>query len=652
VIFKIIKKIWRTRKRDLLSIRKTFAKTLANVRNLSKHEKIVVLAILAYIVVLSTITSLKYYCFKTLTFDFGVFVQIFYNSLNGNLMFAQPRAGPLHPTSFLGVHVSPLIILLLPFYALIQSPYTLLVIQTIALALPAIFVYRTGVKINGKEGLALLLALGYLVYPGTLWPNWYDFHLESFVPLFSSMAYYNYFSGNKFRLILSLILLLTTFERAVFIALFFVIYIFIRELYLRWKKGEASKIFNKGMVIALLIVVGISLIYFFVSENIMNSVWPQRGIVRPTEFFKNITYDDVLLKISYIVMLTAPLAFLPLDSPLELLPAAPYLFLVLATDYNPYFTITWQYPALISIPFFASAFFGASHHNWKVTRLKLVAAVMLFAIALSPGSPLMSQFSTNWTLPFPDSETLLKHQALSILEANATVLAQENIFPNIADRKIAYSYWPNDSPPPDYIVIDVFDSVFYREPNEQTTKDALLTFIKTYDYGVAEIVNGFMILKKDYQGPRNVLVPMHLSLQLNSLRKPFVSFEDQFIETHFFAPDWVKVQGDHLFLSKGFGGNAWWGPWVTVPPGKYRVEVQYSIDKPVEGQFLALTAYWWNHATYAERTFSGDEARTGQLNTVSIEFELKEWVPALEIVGTAFGKTDIRIYSVTMQETP
>jgi len=625
----------------------------SRLRTLTKYERILIVAILVYIVVLSTITSIKFYCFRTQTFDFGIFVQISWQTLNGNFMFTQPRAGINQPPSFLGVHVSPFLLVVIFLYALVSSPYTLLVIQTAAFGFAAVFIYKLGNRIIGKEKIALLFAIGFLLYPGTLWPNWYDFHLEAFVPLFSAMIFYYYFSNNKVGVVLSMILLLSTFERAVFIVGLFLFYIAAREIYLK-KKKEDTKFLSKRMILTLLIVGVICAAYFLLSENLMNSVWPERGLYQPMKIFGQVTYNNMLLKIAYVALLTAPLAFLPFDSPLELLPAVPYLFLAMASDYQPYFTIPWQYPALISVPFFVSAIFGWKHQDRKGLWKKMVALMLVCVVLFSPGSPFMSLFSSNWTVPVPTLEYQLRYQALTSVAGTASVLAQENIFPNIAERKVAYTLWPNNSAPPDYIVVDVLDTMFYRQPGEESTQNALLRFTQQNVYGIVKTVNGFIILKKDYNGPREVLMPLQISLEPTQLRKSVVSFEDTSTATHFYIPDSVGIEGDHLVIGKNTVGNAWWGPYITVPAGKYRVEVDYAINGNVSGPFLDLTAYYWNSPqnvpVYAKKTVLGSQVAAGQKSVAVMEFELKDWVPSLEIVGTSYGKADISVYSVKFEE--
>ena len=620
------------------------------IKALSKHQKVLLILIILYTVVLSTLTSLRHYCFQTFAFDFGIFVQIFWNSVNGNFMFTQPRGIPTSPRSFLGVHVSPLLVLLLPIYAIIRTPYILLIIQSLFLAIPALFIYKIGIRELGKKDDALLFAIAYLIHPATLWSNWYDFHLEAFVPLFLAMTYYYYFSRDKVNLLTSIILLAATFEPAAIILFFFIIYVLIRELFLKMKKPHQCWLIRKKEFIFILGIGIFAVLYYLLSEKLMLSVWPERNVYEPAKIFGRIDYKALLVKLSYLLMLSAPLAFLSFYSPLELIPAMPYLFLAMTTDYEPYYTINWQYPALIVVPFFVSAIF--SYKREKNDKKKIAVAMLIFFLLFSPATPLMSQFSVYWSMPIPTMETYLKHQALSFVEKNATVLVQENIFSHLAEREVVYSIWPVYLEPPEYIVVDVMNAFqFYHEPSLEPINQALFRLVNDYDYGIIAVANGLLVLKKDYHGPRHILMPLHSSLKIKS-QKPFISFQDCFSENSWFIPDWVSFQGDHLFLKRGIIGNAWWGPYITVPPGRYRVEVELSIDEEVSGCVMDILVYCYSAGeVYATRSILGEGLKTGERTVISFDFELTKWVPAIEVVGMSYGITDICVYSVKFEMT-
>jgi hypothetical protein len=241
------------------------------------------------------------------------------------------------------------------------------------------------------------------------------------------------------------------------------------------------------------------------------------------------------------------------------------------------------------------------------------------------------------------------------LEADASVLVQENIFPHVAERKTAYVIWPEKLDPPDYIVFDVLNWRFYLTPDEKPTKETVFDIISKHNYGIFAVANGLIVLKKDYEGPKKVLAPLHISLELNNIRKWFIAFEDAYKETRFFMPDWVEVKSDHLLLRQGFSGNAWWGPYITVPSGKYRIQVRFSVDEQFQGPIMRVLAYHWNPPligikVYAEKTIFGDDLQEGKVGTVTLEFELNHWESSLEIIGESYGNVNIKIYEVKFEE--
>lgn len=562
-------------------------------------------------------------------------------------MYTQPRAGFLHPSTFMGVHFSPLLMFLIEIYRFAASPYTLLFIQSLALAAPAWYIYKIGIQADLKPKMALIFALIYLIYPGTLWSNWYDFHLEAFIPLFLSAAYFYYQRRNNVRMIGSLLLLMFTFERAVFLVIAFALYAVIRDPLLE-KKTE-KPLSNRTKLFLILMVVCAAL-YFIQSERIMYQAWPNRGVIEPTKIFGKITYDNLLLKVAFIALLSAPLAFLPLFSPLELLIASPYLLLAMTSDYTPYFTIPWQYPAIISIPFFLAAIEAAKKEQTTRIGVKVVAAGLTIFLLFSPGTPIMTQFSSNWAITLPDNETILKHAAISQIDQGSSVLAQENLFPNLTERKTAYTLWPKNAIPPDYIVVDIQSYYFYTEPVGNTTREQMLRLLNEYNYGIKAQVNGFFVLKLGYAGGKTMITPLKSQLDLVDARSPFVSQEDYFRETSFFVPDSVKVEDGHITIPKGLRGSVWWGPWLTLPPGEYRVTIILDADELGSLPLLTLESYWYKTITYDELMITGDSLTDGGPTTIVWEFTLDEWAPSLEVVGISHGWAEVRVYSLTLEE--
>jgi len=612
----------------------------------SKHEVLLAIGIIVYTTTLFCLTFLKHYCFRTLAFDMGIFIQIFWHSVNGNFLFTQPRGSSIHPTSFFGVHFSILLLLLIKIYEIVPSVNLLFFSQSLGLALPSIYIFKIAQKLGKDKTLSLIFAYGYLLYPGTLWSNWYDFHLESFIPLFLSMIYYYHLKGDDVKFSLSVILLLTVFERSVFIVTTFILYIFITERVLKDYPGKQRKT-SPTLLFSILIFSGI---YFLASEQIMDTLWPERTILEPAKIFGRLTYESILVKLSYLTLLAAPLSFLQINSPLELIPAGPYIFLALTTDYPPYFTISWQYPAIISVPFFISAIYGCRHEDPRKLKMKLAATIVASFILFSPGSILMSKFGSTWKIHIPDSDTHLKHKALQLIDEEATVLAQENIFPNLAERHTCYSLWPEEFEPPDIIVFDLNEFWFYHEPGEYTIKDAIINYAQKEEYGILANIEGFIILKKDYNEPPKIYHPYRCTLKFSELDKSFISFEDYFPETKFFVPYWVRAEKDHLLIEDHYKGSVWWGPYITAPPGRYLIEVHIEPERMTREPLLDIIAYQFKKTTYLNETVYGNQLKPRENNLVVFELELTEWVPSLEVIGRSYGNSNYKVNKICIRQ--
>jgi len=128
------------------------------------YSVIVYVGIVAYAIALSYYTILKYYTFHTHAADLGIFAQALASTLYYHRLFYEsvdvaiiPKPGPIG-YSFLDVHFSPTLFLLLPIYAVYPSPTTLLIAQSVIVALGALPIYWLG-RWLGRENLGALFAL-------------------------------------------------------------------------------------------------------------------------------------------------------------------------------------------------------------------------------------------------------------------------------------------------------------------------------------------------------------------------------------------------------------------------------------------------------------------------------------------------------------
>jgi len=607
-----------------------------------KYKIILLFLVLSYTFIMTTLTYYKYYCFKSYAFDMGIFIQIFWNTINGNPMYTQPRGSVFHPTNFFGVHFSPFLYLIMPVFEIFPNPYTLFLIQSLFLSITAIVIYYISLHILKDERISVLFSALYLIYPGTLWSNWYDFHVEAFIPLFSSLVYYYYLRENNIGVFISLFTLVSILERNVFIAVAFAVYFAAREIYNRRIGQEPNKSITPLLIGAILVF---SILYFIYSEQYINNFSVNRSTSKLESIIGYVSYSNLLEKTAFVTFLMAPLAFLQIDAPLELIPAGPYMVLVALTSYSPYFEITWQYPAIVSVPFFVSAIMGAQKKSYKGLFIKLTFFSLIFFFLLSPGSPLMARLSNSWKIVIPDENNHLKNSALESIETKASVLAQENIFPNIAMRNTVYSYWPPNHEPPDYIVLDIEDYWLYTEPSEQTLEDYILNG-GADGYGIWAYVDGFIIIKKDYRGDPVLTKELCFELDYQNSRTRFISYEKSIPETNYFIPDWVDIQKDGLYIEPWYNISIWWGPYILLPPGDYRITVEIITNDVTTNPILEIQAYSMPRGIYGQWEINGSD---NMRFTEILRFSLDEWVPEFEIVGRNYGNANYTVTRVTLE---
>src|SRR6202521_6334183 len=82
--------------------------------------------------VLSVIRRVPYHSYGP---DLGIFDQVFWNTTQGRFLESTMSLVQAQPHSYLADHFSPIYLLLMPAYLLIPRPETLLVIQTLYIAL-------------------------------------------------------------------------------------------------------------------------------------------------------------------------------------------------------------------------------------------------------------------------------------------------------------------------------------------------------------------------------------------------------------------------------------------------------------------------------------------------------------------------------------
>jgi hypothetical protein len=433
----------------------------------------------------------------------------------------------------------------------------------------------------------------------------------------------------------------------------FIIYVLIKEHGVK-SLLNPKKLLSFKKTLLLLVLLLSSTIYFFVCEALINRLFPVRSIYEKPTYMslspQNIL-QDTYLKIGYILVLMLPLGFLPMFSLTELIPASPYIALALVSTHQPYYSIVWQYNVIPLPPMFIATIYAMKNSNkLKAAGKKLLVLTTVSLIVLGPINPVLLQYAPGFTQGYmfelPCERHIYGHKILSLIEPNASVLAQENIYPHLADRFLIHSLWPKNFPPPQYIVLD-FMSQYYvnaqleRDKGDGSIIEQTLELMDRYSYGVYASAYGLVLLKLNYFGAPKIFVPLKREVSLNALVPE--------------PPATISANG--LYIPKNFSSISnsyyvWHGPGIPLLPGNYTIRIYFgSVQSPINisEKVFELQAIKWsptNVTYFARRWISVKDLNEG---IVEFRFRVNKPYRCFEIVGAQWqGIADVTIKNVEL----
>lgn len=612
------------------------------------------IGILAYITLFSTIMVFKHNVFLTSGFDLGIFNQAFWTTLFERRLFYYTGDLSFNPSgSFFGVHFSPILFLLIPFYAVYPSIETLLVLQSIALALGAIPLYWMACEKLGKD-LALYISSLYLIYPALNYVNLNDFHLQAFLPTFFLFAVY-YLEHEKWPQFLTFVILsMITIEFTQIIVVFMALYGLI--LYQKRRFADSRKALRYILLTFLL-----GFLCFILAMKVKELFNPLTSAV-PTPFhlaFSNpskaiyMAFNDWSSKVFYVVCLLGPLAFMPILALEPLMMVIPWIGASFISDYSPYYSIYYHYNSFI-IPFVFIALVKAIERvkvmrpkHVKRISLALFLSTAIFAVYLpfAETSPWMYQ------APILTEHKELLHKALSLVPSNASILTQNDVFPHVSGRLEAYMYISQSSySSVEYILVDV-TSFWYSwiQPQQFGERPPPSEFVQwaleSGNYGIVQSAEGILLLQEGYIGEPIIFVAY----------KAMCDYRTLSIDSGKVIEDTTSTSKQILYHGREDLEEPFWhGPGLCLPPGLYNVTYVLKIGSefnPSDEILKVDVTTHNNEASLAEKPIYGEHfsSRDKWFN-VTLTFGLDNVAENVEFRGFAYSNYEIYLDYIFIEQ--
>jgi uncharacterized membrane protein len=462
----------------------------------------VILLIVGYALFFSAYTLAQHRAFSTFGADLGNVDQAVWSTMQGRVLHYTNWPGQ---TIRFGDHFEPILILVSLSYLIHSGPETLLVLQSVVLALGAWPVYRLAGRRLESDWMGAVFALVYLLFPGLQAANVFDFHAVALAATFLAWAFWSLEERRYRRFVVWGLLAMACKEEMPLVVAMMGFWLLARG---RRRLGIASVAIGvTWSALAFLVIIP--------SLNTLDAVSPylerydhlgqdfQEMLVNlathPGLYLSTLTEP---LKIRYLVKLFFPTGYLALFAPQVLLLAAPS-FAVNLLSSRPHMIALeeFHYTAPIA-PFvviagaygLAAVVRGMGRVFRRVDRRFLLAVggsyVLLLTLAYHRVNG-MTPLAYDFAWPQFGEHERIGHQLIEQIPADAAVSAQNHLNPHLTQRKKVYIFPRLEDA--EYALIDV-TTHSYVDPVE-AFHTAVRDLLIDPDFGVVTATDGYILFQ-------------------------------------------------------------------------------------------------------------------------------------------------------------
>lgn len=468
-------------------------------------------AITVYCSVFGSMSILRYFSFHTSVFDLGLYDHAIWNiAKRGEFKYL-----------VLG-HFRPIVGIYSLFYKLFPSVTVLLLLQTLAIGLGAIPLYYIARKKLGGQYYALLIVIIYFLYSPVAYNNLEDFHTDHLIILFMFLAFY-FLEKNK-PLAFFLICLPTLFLKESLIFSVSAIGIYAVIHHKMYKSGSIVFLgsFFFFFLVTKIIIPRVTGAYYY-GGQIFEEGFSYLGnsffeMIRTIILHPGLIIKELInaWKLAYLAFIFIPLLFIPLVSPLSLLPALPALVISLLSHLPRHYWIQYHYTAPVIPGLFISLIYGLkflgdragylSVWSKKLVRIGLsrdqvlktslctiLIVSLYYNVVLSP-SPISvffwkkrvwQQTSNRYyrnSYVIEKRDRILNNAIREFISREASVSLQNSVNSSYLAHRADYYSFPHKIDEVDYVVLDQKRAHFVIDKiNEEKYQEEFNKLLKTHE---------------------------------------------------------------------------------------------------------------------------------------------------------------------------
>jgi uncharacterized membrane protein len=424
----------------------------------TRYEPYVVAGlVLAYFVLYSILSVLRHVTFHSFGPDLGLFDQIFWNTTHGRpwestMSLAQPT-----PHSYFSDHFSPVYLLMVPFYAVFPHPQTLLVIQTLVLALGAVPIYLLARDKFAPGFVRVAWVAAYFLFLPLAFINLFDFHELALAVVPLGFALYFLERRQVGRFLVSLLAAFLVKEEIPLIGLGFGAYILLDKRDLKLGLGVLLGSALAFFAIVRLVIPafgGGGYVYFTARYSQLGDSPQQILLTTLTNPRKLAATLFQAQKLKFLVGIFGPVLGLSVLSGFGILLLLPTLATLLLSNYAPQAAFTSHYSAPLIALVLGTAILGLAHVKPSL-HAPLTAAVLVSSLAFSflvGDLPFSRHFNPHMFEPEARYAAFVGN--LDRIPPEASVASENNLTPHLSHRRYIYNLEFEGAQHAQYLALD------------------------------------------------------------------------------------------------------------------------------------------------------------------------------------------------------
>jgi len=456
--------------------------------------------VLLYVALFSTLTILKHEAFETTAFDLGNLDQAVWNTSHGRILRLTNIEGV---DTRLAHHVEPILLPISLLYILYSGPQTLLILQTVVIALGAFPVFWLARERLKSDLAGLSFSTAFLLFPALEAANMFDFHAVTLAPSFLLFAFYH-MERQRYRIFLLFAVLAMACKEEIPL-LISMMGVYLALVKREWKVGSLAIFGGLAWFLAAVYIV----IPRFNTQggSPFLSYYAYLGD-GPLEIAMAIVTNPLLIlrtiltpaKVKYILDLLLPGAFTSLFSPQTLFLLLPSLAINLLSTYSPMSVLEEFHYAGPLVPFvIISSIYGVEFLVRKATLLRLDGqrSVHLFSGLIFLASLLHHHYhgftplARHFQAPVVTAHDRLAHELIALIPPEAAISAQSRLNPHLSERERIYMFPRIEDA--HYVFFDVTADSWPIHPNDER---ALFDSLLEEGFGVLASKDGYILLQR------------------------------------------------------------------------------------------------------------------------------------------------------------